>query len=538
MQLLEKAKSLVGLGGPETAGAVSRPKATGSYMRGGRGVTISRWHPALRESQDDISEAWDGVAARVTDMVHNSGWLSGMIDQAVANTVGEGLRLKSLPENNLFGMSDAEAAEWSKDVERRFELWSKNPQECDIQGLRRFGQMQGAAFRSWIGTGEILSEHVWKKRPWNLNGTKLRLLPPTRLARSSDDWRKIVNGVQIDRDGYPIGYLAVKIDKLGMEEEVLIRARDPYGRPRVTHVFDGLPGTFRGISPLAPVIQVAKQFDQLADATLMSAIVQTLFAATIEGDEPTEDLLAGLLTPQEQAQANQAGVSLMEAYVEMTRGYYDEAGPLDVGINGRMGFLFPGQKLNFHTSAHSSENYEKFANFLLREMARTLGMTYESATGDNVGATYSSLQASTTEIFAITKTRRANILVPFCQPAYETWLEEQIERGDVPFPGGIDNFLANRTAACRAEWRGDPRPRADDLKTAKAHETWKRMGIMSDARIANDLGFDIEDSYAEQSQELQMRKDYGLPEPVLEGAVGGQKDPPMIENEGGSNGDA
>ena len=46
-------------------------------------------------------------------------------------------------------------------------------------------------------------------------------------------------------------------------------------------------------------LQVARQFDQLADATLMAAIVQTLFAVTITSDEPTEQVLQGLLKPNQ-----------------------------------------------------------------------------------------------------------------------------------------------------------------------------------------------------------------------------------------------
>ncbi len=501
---------------PTTGGEVARPQIGASYMRGGRGVAFQRWNPALRESQQDIGDAWDGVAARVTDMIHNSGWISGMIDQSVANTVGTGLRLKAIPDFEALGMDQKWAADWSKRVERRFNNWANNPQECDVRGIQKFGQMQASAFRAWIGTGEILMEHPFRKRPWNQYGTKVRVLPPSRLSRMSDDTRRIVNGVKIDMDGMPVGYMAIKVNEMGMRYEQLIRARDRLGRPRVTHIFDGLPGTHRGISVMAPVLQVARQFDQLADATLVSAIVQTLFAATITGDEPTEETLEGLLTPQEKAAAMQAGVSPLEAYMQLTEGFYDAAGPLNLGMNGRLGFLFPGQQLTFHSSTHKSEDYEKFANFLLREIARCLGMTYESATGDNVGATYSSLQAATTEIFAVTKYRRENVLQPFNQPIYETWLEEDIEQGGTDFPGGIEGFIANRTAATRSEWRGDPRPRADDLKTAKAHETWKRMGVMSDAQICNDLGYDVEDTYQQLAQEMDMRANtYKLPEPAL-----------------------
>jgi capsid protein len=75
-----------------------------------------------------------------------------------------------------------------------------------------------------------------------------------------------------------------------------------------------------------------------------------------------------------------------------------------------------------------------------------------------------------------------------------------------PLPGGFYGFLANRQAASRAEWRGPPKPQADDLKTQKAHEGYKRMGVMSDEMICNDLGVDVEDVYRQRAHEKKLRE--------------------------------
>ena len=135
MGLLDTLRQMVGIGGQRPE-AVARPVPSSSYMRGGRGVTFGGWKPSLRDTQDDISDAWDLAAARTIDMVQNSGWLAGSIDQAVANTVGTGLRLKAMPENTVFGMTNAEATEWARVVEARFELWARNPDECDLEARR------------------------------------------------------------------------------------------------------------------------------------------------------------------------------------------------------------------------------------------------------------------------------------------------------------------------------------------------------------------------------------------------------------------
>ena len=45
---------------------------------------------------------------------------------------------------------------------------------------------------------------------------------------------------------------------------------------------------------------------------------------------------------------------------------------------------------------------------------------------------------------------------------------------------------------------------------AKAHEIWCRLGVMTDAAIAEDLGHDIEDVYAQRAREKALRATYGL----------------------------
>lgn len=534
MKVIDKLLGAVGLGrGAAVPAPSSRPSS--AYMRGGRHLAFANWRPAVRDAQTDISVAWDQAAARVTDAIHNSGWLAGAIEQAVANTVFNGLRLKTAPENRLFGMSPADARAWGRMVEARFGLWADRKEECDIRSMMTFGEMQGAAFKSWLATGEILSGLPYKKHPWNTSGTKVRLLSASRLKRQTSAFERLVDGVYTDPDGMPVAYLTTRKTPGGFDEDYVVRARDARGRPNVIHVFTGLPETHRGISPMTPGLQLTRQFDQLSDATLTAAILQTMFAATITGEAPTEEVIEGLLSPQEFAQFKAQGGSPMEAFLTASGAYYDGT-TFDTSINGRVAHLFPGQVLDFKTAQVQGVQIEVFFKMILRELSRCLGMLYESATGDYSGATYASLNAGTAEVYKVTQARRKNVLIPFCQPVYEGWLEEEIFEARIGFPGGYEAFMANRAAACRAEWFGTPRPQGDDLKLAKAHEVWRRLGVVSDQMIANDLGVDIEDVYEQRAREAELREEYGLPEPEMMAANGGitggaagEDDPPDNE---------
>lgn len=507
---------------PSGAGdQASAPLPRTEFMRSSRGIALSGWRPQLRDASDDVGSAWDLAAARSIDLAQNNGWISGMVDQAAANTVGEGLRLRAMPENDLFGMDEELAQEWRNLVERKFGLYAENPIEIDIEGRRSFGQMQDAALRCWVATGEVLAELPYRRRFGSRTGTKVRLISPHRLSRRTEKTRRLVNGVRMDADNFPIAYLALRDDPLLGQREIEVPARDRFGRPRVVHIYIGMPGQFRGITPLVPALKVAKQFDQLADATLMASLMQSVFAGSLTSDAPTEEMLEGLMTPEEQSRMRASGASPFDAWFAAQEGWY-ESSSIDVGISGRIAHLFPGQKMEFHSPEQPTPDYKAFALHLLRELARCLGLTYESATGDYEGATYSSVRMAVNEIFTVTKVRRKNVVAPFCQAIYEAWLEEQVQTGAIWFPGGYAAFLRNREAACRAAWRGAPKPVADDLKAQKAHEGYQRMGVITDEAIATDLGLDIEDVYAQRAREQAMRRRYGLPEsPSLVGHNGG-----------------
>ena len=215
------------------------------------------------------------------------------------------------------------------------------------------------------------------------------------------------------------------------------------------------------------------------------------------------------------------GITPIEAWTEMQSDWYNH-NTIDVGIGGRIAHTFPGQKLEFLSPRQPSTAYREFSMHLLRELARCLGLTFESATGDYTGATYSSVRMAVNEIYQITKARRKFVVAPFLQPIFEAWLEEEIFEGRIEFPGGPEAFVANRTAACRAQWLGAPKPVADDLKAAKAHQVYREMGVITDEAIAADLGLDIEDVYAQRAREKSMRVFYGLPDPSSDALDDGQ----------------
>lgn len=481
----------------------TRPGVGANYMRADHSPFFLQWNPALRDQREDVRAAYVQAVARTIDMMHNSGWLAGACDQACASTVGTGLRLAAKPDIGALGWTKDEGDKWAQTVERSFETWATNPFECDAEGKKTVGQMCKAAMQSYFSHGEVLGLLPRVKRPWATTETKVKLLPAHKLVQDSDGI-SMFQGVRMDGWGFPLAYrINLRVDAAWESERpVDVISRDGNtGRCQVIHVFDGAAGQIRGITPLAPALKVVRQFDQLSDATLQAALIQAIFAATVESDAPTNDVLQALQDEDEQGVGGGDLADLLNAKT----GWYEKT-KIDLGRAGKIAHLFPGEELKFNASQHPNSTYEAFAKFLLREVARCLGMTFETLTGDYTGATYSSVRMATAEMWPIIMGRRVNIAGRFCSMVYAAWLQEKIETGDIKFPGGLDGFLAKRDAAMRAEWRGPARPEADALKAAKAHEAYKRMGVMSDEQICADLGSDYQDVYEQRAKEKEDRK--------------------------------
>jgi lambda family phage portal protein len=283
-------------------------------------------------------------------------------------------------------------------------------------------------------------------------------------------------------------------------------AYDADGRPNVVHIFDSSIATNRGISPLTPILKVVRQVDQFADATLTKALIQTIFAATIKSNVPGIQAFEGLMTTGDTTGTDIDGFAAK-------KGEWYESAKIDMTQHGRLGHLFPGDELVFTESTSPGQQYDQFMGWLMREIAAGAGVTYESATGDFRGATYSSIRMGGAMEWLGVLRRRANIIIPFCQAWFNAWLEEEIFTGRIPFKGGYFAFLAQRAAATRCTWSGPAQPQADDFKAARSAQVLKEIQGTTLADIAASYGRDWDDDMRQRAAENALADELDLPRP-------------------------
>jgi len=202
----------------------------------------------------------------------------------------------------------------------------------------------------------------------------------------------------------------------------------------------------------------------------------------------TEEVLAELLTPQEQAKMASERLwppwrLISICWRAFTRGPRSIVWYQTV----RLAHLFPGQELKFHTSNQPSSNYQRFLDAPLARNARCLGSgPIESADVTTAGPPIRPA-AATAEICAIQRlARQKQFIAPFCQPIYEGQAEEEVASGRYAFPGGYERFWPTGLRPAGRNGAGHAYKTAEILKSKKRTRRGSGLVLMSDAMICND----------------------------------------------------
>lgn len=485
-------------GGAQRLHDAARPAVAAGYMRAFESAPMFvGWHPALREASDDVKMSWRLAVARSIDAFHNSGFLSACREKSVAAVVGNGLELDCKPNVRVLGWSEDVAAEFATTVEAHWSVYVNSPRACDALAGKTLHERAAQAYSHSMATGEILATLPFFRNAGSSFRTKIRILPAWRLCEHSQE-PDLIQGVRVNAVGAPVAYRLKRKTAFGGEEEFELARYDRLGRALVVHIFEGEPDQVRGISDFVSVLKVVRQFDQLADATLTTTLIQTIFAGMFKSAAAPGEVFDAV-----RSQGEQESESDFAKLIASKAQWYEKT-DINLGVHGKLLHGFPGDELQFFRSEHPNAAYESFAKFLLLEAATASALTKEEFTGDYTGATYSSIQMGTAVNWPRVERRRRYRVAPLYQAVFEAWLEETIENGIISFPGGVDAFLMQRDAVCQANWRGPPKPQADELKMAKAAQTLQDIGL-PDSFLFNMYGLDRDDVYQERAREKKMR---------------------------------
>lgn len=522
------------------AAVTAPPRARAGYLRDTRSNIMSTRTAALRDHRDDVRLAWRRSAALAMDLIQNSGRLRGAADQVIADTVGVELVLNPQPDLQGLGYSVDETAELVKTIKRRWKRYAWSKRECDARGKLIVPQMVDIALRWDMAYGEALGVLSYmspsERRRYGITaGSKMCMVAPTKLVQDTSDIEGLFQGVIHDPNGRPIAY-RIEEKEAGITRKRDYRAVDADGRDLVVHVFDPMDaGDVRGISRLTAAFREHIQQEVLVDTTIQTAILQTVFAATLTSKSPSKEAFEAISQVMDDVPAapgSDKPLSFAAEYRDYFMAQIERAAESEIAIGSdpQISQLAPDEELKLLSVQTPGPQFLSVNNELSRGMARAIGITFGGLTMNHDHASYSSVRMENSSIWPVVTRRRERIAAPICQAIYEAWLDEEVGEGRITVKGGYELFAANRDRFTWALWQGPAKPSADDFKSAKAASERLWNGTSSLAFECAELGIDEDENFERREREHKRYVAAGMPSP-FERSKGGGASSDAVEEE-------
>lgn len=437
-------------------------------------------------------------------------YMASPIAAAAVNTnrtkiVGSGLKMKCSINRKLLGMSERTAQEWCEKTEAEFKLWSENRHACDMLGENNFFEIQQLAVKSWLMSGDVFVL-IKRDKPTPLNPYSLRLqlveadrvgTPYTGnsfsfgVTEGKYGENDVHDGVEVDKNGRIVAYHICSgypgfPSSTKSQEWIRVEAvGKKTGLPNILHIMDAeRPDQYRGVTYLAPVIELLLQGRRYTEAELTAAIIQSYLTAWVETETDATD---NPLFPEEESD---------EEYDENP-----EMGP------GNVIHLKKGEKVQFGNPNIPTAGFEVFMKSIIKQAGAALEMPYDVLIKE-FNSSYSAAKGALEEGWEAFKMRRSWFVNDLTQPVYEIFLSEAVALGRVYAPGFFDDPLI-RAAWCGARWDGPAQTHLDPVKEANANEIQVKNGWKTNEQVTREFyGGNWADNVQDLQQEAQMISKY------------------------------
>lgn len=404
-------------------------------------------------------------------------------NQYSINVVGSGLRPK------LVGID----ADMAKDITAS---WTISCNEIDADGDDNFDGLCRLAVDTTFEAGEVLGRQRLRRLTDGLNvPMQVQLLEPDHLDHQIGEISssKIRQGIEFDSIGRKSRYHLLtehpgEFYRIGSGRTTAVPARDIAHLYRKTRV-----GQIRGIPALHAALIRLYQSDIYQDAELerkKQAAQMVGFIYSQLGD----------LSPQDAFPDLAAG----ETWTDARNEFY---GGINKLKSGTWNILAPGDRYDFNDPADSGGNYEPFLRAQYREIAASIGVSYEQLTGDMSGVNYSSARVRLIDIRrGFEMTQLQDVAHKFCRPIWQWWITAAVTSGRLNIP----DFDKNRARYLNPIWVPDPFDQVDLLKETLTDIAEVRAGFSSRSQKQTERGHDPDELTSEQVRDNNRADDNKL----------------------------
>lgn len=477
----------------------------GGGYEGGKSETkdLQEFNPEVDSAVTDLHPALGKLRSRSRKLVRDSALATGAQALATRSVVGTGLKAEPNPDAQLLGLEEGQAEEWAHRARRLFESWATGEGGCDISREYSFEELQTLVFRGMFEGGDVLVSNRYLPDRGAPFGSCIQLIEPERVSnpRYLPDTHKLAGGVEKDEMSGMVKAYHVAEDHPGETYSIAsdwkrvpawtpkgVRiARLVYRRRRI--------GERRGEPWLATTIRPLKQIERYTHAELTGAVLNSFFTAFVKQEDPRSN-------PFERNTSGDLGIVGDPGSESYTGQVYKEKG--DIRLRpGLINFLDPGEDIRFPDMSRPNSQFSAFVEKIWQHIGIALGIPYEVLTM-RFASSYSASKGALSEAWKTFRAWRMAMVTQFCQPAYDLFLAECVDRGLIDCPGFFDDIVVRR-AWSRVRWMGVAPASIDPLKETQAAALKIKTGISTvDQESREMLGTTLAENEAQLRKEAEL----------------------------------
>jgi lambda family phage portal protein len=486
---------------------------------------LAGWSPPLNSADLDILPDKELLDARSRDSLRNDAYLQGGATLHKDGIVGSLYFLNSKPDYDTLGFTAEWAEEFQKEVEAKFTLWAESPRKwVDAARQNTFTSMIRLGVGVYTGGGEVLATVEWLRDKGREFNTAIQMVDTDRLSTPTElQWdNNVRGGVRMNQYGAPQSYfIRVKHQHdiniwrgMGDLRWKEVDAEKPWGRQQVIYIREQMRvDQTRAVADIVAGLKEIAITRKFRDVTLQNAVVNAMYAASIESELPPEAAYAQIGG----GNIGEAITGYAEAYLSAINEYVGSSKHMKIdGV--KIPHLFPGTKLQLRPAGSPGGVGQDFEQSLLRYIAAALGVSYEELSRDYTKTNYSSARAAMANTWKFMQSRKKIVADGMANAIFRLWLEEAINKNMLrSFPAnaagmlytdGVLNLMFE--ALCQCDWIGAARGQIDELKETQAAVLRIKYGLSTHEDELSRLGKDWRKVYVQLERERKEREARGI----------------------------
>lgn len=432
---------------------------TGEKFPGGFGIT-----------RDYIIDYWT-LRKRSIQLFTENMYARGIIRRLLRNEIHTGLKLEANTISEITGLTEEDSTTWDENAELFWNLWADNPDMCDWQKQRNFGEIQhDCRFTALVSGDCLVIVHINQKTGLPIieliDGTNVQ----TPFGKQPRKGNRILHGVELDRFDRHVAYwVNVKTDN-GMESK-RIPAYGEKSKRKIAWLVYGCEkrlGKVRGEPLLALVLYALKEIDRYKDSELRSATINGLLSVFIKKTQSSlgSDAIGKGASKRETVQVKDGDGTVRNFYTA------------DMLPGTIMSELQKGEEPVSFSAARPNVNFKMFEETIINAIAWVNEIPPEIARllfQNN----FSASRQANNEFNVYLAYIFWKFGGDFCQPIYNEFTTMLILSNQIQASGFIDAYFSSNwllvNAWLNAEWTGLSRPSVDIKKDVDAAE--KALGL-------------------------------------------------------------